>query len=172
MRRLSLDFVREPETSPVGYVLLAVGLLAAALAIFAHLGLTGQVERYKEMAASVAGPQPERKQALPGFVKSEQEAIASARQVVDHLAVPWGRLFGALEQIEEKDVALLTIAPDVQKRQIRVYAEAKNLAAMLSYHKRLEESPVFAVVSLTEHEVQIQDPQKPVRFNITATWRQ
>jgi len=171
VRPLSLDFVREPQASPVGYLLLAAGLLAAGLVLFAHLGLTGQVERYKELAASVAGPRTGQARALPVAVKSEQEALTQARQVVDHLAVPWGRLFAALEQIDEKDVALLTIAPEVQKRQIRVYAEAKNLAAMLSYHKRLEDDPVFSVVSLTEHEVQVRDPQQPVRFNITATWR-
>lgn len=172
MRPLSLDYLREPPSSPAGYGLLAAGLLAAALVVFAHLGFSRQVETYKQMAANVAGTQAGPVRALPAAVKSEQEALNNARQVVDHLAVPWGRLFGALEQIEEKDVALLTIAPNVQKRQIRIYAEAKNLAAMVSYHRRLEENPDFEMVSLTEHEVQVQDPQKPVRFNITATWRQ
>lgn len=172
MRPLSLDYLREPPSSPAGYVLLAAGLLAAVLVVLAHLQFTSQVETYKQLAANVAGPQAGPARALPASVKSEQEALNNARQVVDHLAVPWGRLFAALEQIEEKDVAVLTIAPNVQKRQIRIFAEAKNLAAMISYHKRLEDNPAFDLVSLTEHEVQVQDPQKPVRFNITATWRQ
>jgi hypothetical protein len=90
--------------------------------------------------------------------------------VVEHLTVPWDRLFGALEAIEEKQVALLSVTPNVQKRQVRIFAEAKTLADMLSYHQKLEQSPAFSEVALTEHEVQLQDPERPVRFNILATW--
>jgi type IV pilus assembly PilN-like protein len=65
---------------------------------------------------------------------------------------------------------VLAITPNVQKRQVRVHAEAKSLASMLSYQRKLEETRLFTDVVLNEHEVQVQDPEKPVRFNVTLTW--
>jgi hypothetical protein len=169
MKRLSLDFRRAPPASAAGYALLAAGLLAAGLSVAAHLELSREaasIEAEAERAALQSAP----REPLPIQGRSEKEALESARNVVEHLTVPWDRLFGAVEAIDEKQVALLSMTPNVQKRQIRIYAEAKTLADMLSYHKKLEASPAFSDVALTEHEVQIQDPEKPVRFNILATW--
>ncbi len=171
MKRLSLDFRRAPVASPAGYALLAAGLLCAGLAVAGHVGLNQELERYRDLAQAASGPGDRAgRSELPLRSKSEKEALDSARNVVEHLTVPWDRLFGALEGVQEKDVALLSITPNTQKRQVRVFAEAKNLAAMLSYHQKLEASPAFSEVALSEHEVQLQDPERPVRFNILATW--
>ena len=171
MKRLFLDFRRAPPASPAGYALLAAGLLAAGLSVAAHLDLNREaatLDAEAERAAlQGAGASQE---PLPIQGRSEKAALEHARNVVEHLTVPWDRLFGALEAIEVKQVALLSVTPNVQKRQIRIYAEAKTLADMLSYHQKLEQSPAFADVALTEHEVQLQDPERPVRFNILATW--
>lgn len=169
MKRLSLDFRRVPPAGPAGYVLLAAGLLAAGLSVAAHLELNREaasLEAESERAALHGEP----REPLPIQGRSEKEALESARNVVEHLTVPWDRLFGALETIEEKNVALLSVTPNVQKRQIRIFAEAKTLADMLAYHQKLEASPAFSEVALSEHEVQLQDPERPVRFNILATW--
>jgi hypothetical protein len=169
MKRLFLDFRRAPPASPAGYALLLFGLLAAGLSVAAHLELNREaagLEAQAERAALQGAP----REPLPFQGRSEKEALESARSVVEHLTVPWDRLFGALEAIEEKQVALLSVTPNVQKRQVRIFAEAKTLADMLSYHQKLEQSPAFSEVALTEHEVQLQDPERPVRFNILATW--
>jgi Tfp pilus assembly protein PilN len=171
MKRLFLDFRRAPPASPAGYAVLAVGLVAAGLAVASHMELKREAAQFEaeSVSAALAGER-ERPEPLPIRGRSEKEALDNAKQVVEHLTVPWDRLFGALEAIQEKQVAVLSITPNVQKRQIRVYAEAKTLAAMLAYHRALEESAAFVEVALTEHEVQLQDPEKPVRFNILATW--
>lgn len=173
MKRLFLDFRRAPPASPAGYLLLVAGLLAAGLAVAAHVELSREAASLEALAerAAVEGGSAAR-EPLPIQGRSEKEALESARNVVEHLTVPWDRLFGALEAIEEKNVALLSVTPNVQKRQIRIYAEAKALPDMLSYHQKLEQSPAFSEVALTEHEEQLQDPEKPVRFNILATWSQ
>jgi hypothetical protein len=41
---------------------------------------------------------------------------------------------------------------------------------MLDYVKRLEEQPALDAVFLQSHNLQTSDPQKPVRFVITANW--
>jgi predicted dinucleotide-binding enzyme len=171
MKRLFLDFRRTPPARPAGYLVLAAGLAAAGLAVAAHLELNREVARLDALAESaMLADERGHEEPLPIQGRSEKEALENARNVVGHLTVPWDRLFAALEAIQEKQVALLSITPNVQKRQIRIYAEAKTLADMLAYHRGLEESAAFAEVALTEHEVQLQDPEKPVRFNILATW--
>jgi hypothetical protein len=171
MRRLWLDFRRAPPASLTGYGLLAVGILAAGLVVAAQLLLHREIARYSALAARTsASDAGAARQPLPIQAKSEKEALDNARLVVEHLTVPWDRLFAALEGIQEKDVAVLAITPNVQKRQIRIFAEAKTLSAMLAYHRRLQDTHLFTDVALTEHEVQLQDPEKPVRFNLIATW--
>jgi len=96
--------------------------------------------------------------------------MAAARVVLSHLTVPWEALFRGLESVDEKDVALLSMIPDAEKQQIKLTLEAKNLNAMLSYHRKLQENPTFKEVSLGEHEIVQQDPYRPVRFSVTATW--
>jgi Tfp pilus assembly protein PilN len=96
--------------------------------------------------------------------------MAAARVVLSHLTVPWETLFRGLESVDEKDVALLSMIPDAEKQQIKLTLEAKNLNAMLSYHRKLQENPTFKEVSLGEHEIVQQDPYRPVRFSVTATW--
>ncbi|HEX6828061.1 MAG TPA: hypothetical protein VF104_03680 [Burkholderiales bacterium] len=171
MKPLALDFRRTPKASPAGYAVLAAGLLAAGLAVAAHLELGQESARLDalEERANLAG-EGARKEQLPVQGRSEKAALDNAKSVVEHLTVPWDRLFSALEAIEEKQVALLSVTPNVQKRQIRIFAEAKTLNDMLAYHRKLEETKAFADVALTEHEVQVQDPERPVRFNIIATW--
>jgi alkanesulfonate monooxygenase SsuD/methylene tetrahydromethanopterin reductase-like flavin-dependent oxidoreductase (luciferase family) len=171
MRRLFLDFRRAAPISPAGYLVLALGIVVAGVVAAAHLELNRQVERYSELAVRANAGEPEKaREPVPFQGKSEKEALDNARLVVEHLTVPWDKLFAALEGVQEGDVAVLAITPNVQKRQVRVHAEAKSLASMLSYQRKLEETRLFTDVVLNEHEVQVQDPEKPVRFNVTLTW--
>ena len=96
--------------------------------------------------------------------------IKRANEVIGQLNQPWDELFTAVETGDRKHVALLSIEPDPQKRQVKVTAEAKNLAAMLNYARSLEQQQLLTDIFLQSHQVQQQDPEKPVRFVFTATW--
>ena len=168
MRALHLDFERKARRAELGYGLIAAGALLSALVLGAQLMVYKEIDSYGEIMPAAVRARGE--SVLPRGVGSEAEAIAGARAVVTHLTGPWETLFRTLEAIEAPEVALLAIAPDTQKNKIRVYAEAKNLAAMLSYYSALEQSRAFDDVVLVEHEIQHNDPQRPVRFSITAEW--
>ena len=168
MRALHLDFERKAHGARLGYALIAIGALLSALVLGAQLMLyqqTGSDGGIVPTAARERGGS-----ALPRGVSSEAEAIEGARAVVTHLAGPWETLFRTLEAIEAPDVALLVIAPDTQKNKVRIYAEARTFTAMLSYYSAMEQSRTFDDVVLIEHEIQQNDPQRPVRFSITAAW--
>jgi len=169
MRALELDFqTRQMPAARIGHGLVFVGGLAAVLVLGAQARVSGEIERYRE--AEFEAGQAGAASALPRGVASEREAIDGARAVVAHLAGPWERLFQTLEKIREPDVALLALTPDVQKQKIRIQAEAKHFGAMLSYYRALEQSPGLRDVALVEHEIRHTDPQRPVRFTMTAAW--
>ncbi|NTV94330.1 MAG: PilN domain-containing protein, partial [Thiobacillus sp.] len=91
-------------------------------------------------------------------------------QVLNQLALPWDRLFSAVEESSGADVALLVMEPDTLKGLVRIGGEAKHLDAALAFVKQLGAHPIFTRVALQNHQVQQQDPQKPVRFSLVAAW--
>ena len=101
---------------------------------------------------------------------AQQASLAEMRRVSAALNLPWEGLFATLEALPLKDVALLGLTPDARKRLLRISAEARNLEAMLEFHQRLEDSDGLSDVSLLDHEVLVQVAERPIRFNLLATW--
>jgi hypothetical protein len=90
------------------------------------------------------------------------------------LTTPWSRLFSDLETAatEESDaVALLEIAPDRNKRNVRISGEARSLNAALDYMSRLQLASSIRYPLLENHEVRTTDRERPVHFVIVADWR-
>lgn len=111
--------------------------------------------------------------ATPAKVKPDPAYIArvkSARQVATGLATPWSQLLDALESAPQEAVALLAIEPSVAKRSIRLTAEARDASAMLTYLGELQKDRRLSSVVLVSHQVQVQAPGTPVRFQIQAGW--
>lgn len=117
------------------------------------------------------GAPPGLRRPLSNAASREQaERLAQMKSVSQQLQRPWQQLFSMLEAMPQDDVALLGLTPDARKGQVRISAEARNLEAMLQYHKRLEASEELSDVSLLNHEVLAAQPEHPVRFTLTATW--
>lgn len=98
--------------------------------------------------------------------------VKHANGVLRQLSLPWEDLFQAVESAGGKEIALLALEPDMEKRLVKISGEAKNIAAMLDYIKRLEDRSIFGTVYLQSHQVQQQNPDKPVRFALLAAWRE
>ncbi len=170
MRALSLDFEAKAGAAKLGYWLLAVGALAAALVVGAQAMLSQELARYAtptSVAQPGGGPS---KQSLARAISAESAALAGARSVVGHLSGPREKLFRTLETIDAPDVALLAITPNAHKRTLRIYGEARTFGAMLAYLSALQESRTFDDVVLVEHEILDNDPQRPLRFGLSAGW--
>jgi Tfp pilus assembly protein PilN len=170
MRRLTLDYKRETRARGAGYVLLLLGCGIMALLASHYRSVTQDLESQR---ASMQRAQIEPRETTAADTRAAKDLDArmqAAHAVMDQLSIPWDGLFRALESVDQMDVALLAVSPDAAKRQIKLSGEAKTLAAMLAYHRNLAKSPAFSQVSLTNHDVVQQDPQRPVRFSATATW--
>jgi hypothetical protein len=94
--------------------------------------------------------------------------VKHANEVLHQLGLPWESMFRAVESSGSKDVVLLALEPDMEKRVMKISGEAKNIPAMLGYVTQLGEQDMFASVYLQSHQVQLQSQDKPVRFALLA----
>lgn len=174
MRALKLDFVRRPNPHRwFGFILLAAGMVAAAYLAQAYLTRAAELESLENNYRSLQKAQ--HKQADSGTVKTAewehlQAELKAANRVITRLALPWDALFRAVEVSVDEQVALLSVEPDTEKRELRIVAEAKHLDAMLEYVRRVQTIALFKDAYVLSHQIQQQDPQKPVRFVINAQW--
>jgi Tfp pilus assembly protein PilN len=172
MRRLELDFQRKSmPVSGAGVVLLIAALLLGATLYVDYRDLAVEVDQGEAKLARLERLTGHK---APRPVKKDTDLSAAetkrAVEVMGQLTLPWDELFAAVEDAAGKDVALLAIQPDRRKGQVTIGGEAKNVTAMLDYMRRLGEEAPLKEVALLSHQIQLQDPQQPVRFNLSARW--
>ena len=171
MHKLNLDFHRKPSLSVSGMVLLTIALLLGGQLFLDTRDIKTEVElgestlsRLERLTGHKA-PSTSKKEGDPYGAE-----IKRANEVINQLAQPWDQLFAAVEGATGKDVALLAINPEKRKGSVSISGEAKNIAAMLDYLRRLNETPSLSDVVLQSHQIQQNDPQKPIHFNLSAKW--
>ncbi|MEN6587979.1 MAG: hypothetical protein ABFE02_18220 [Sulfuricella sp.] len=175
MAQLHLDYQRGARLlSWEGVLLLAVAVAALAATGVYLRSLSDEAGLWESRAEHIE--RASRRQS-PAGLDSERMAgdlaleVKRANQVLRQLSVPWNGLFQTVEDNSSKDVTLLGLEPDTEKGLVKISGEAKNIPAMLEYIKQLENRDVFGTVYLQSHHIQLQDPEKPVRFVLLAIWR-
>lgn len=166
MRRLELDFRHAQPVSPWRWVFLVCGLSALAAVLWQDAQISAQIRADRAIIGASEARLPN---AAGRNAATADPALTAARQVVAKSKQPWGELFATLEKADNKDVALLAFTPDPARGQIKIYAEARNLGAMLAYHRRLE-GGALSEVALVEHDLNQDNGSAPVRFHIAAHW--
>lgn len=169
MRAFAIDFQRRRSAHPFGWVVLLAG--AAVLAVLLHAGRGLEQEKLGQQQRLAAANA--RLATAPRSVAPDarvDSSLAAARQALEKAKLPWNELFSGLEAAHGADVALLSVAPEVARRQVRIHAEARDFAAMLAYHRQLQQQPGLAQVVLVDHVVVKDVPETPVRFQILAAW--
>lgn len=169
MTSLRLDFQRCTQPFPVaGTVLLALAIAVTVLTGGYYYRLSADstalqdsLNKFEQATGGqVTGPHPE----MLGDIKQ-------ASEVLRQLTLPWEDLFQAVESSTSPQVTLLGLEPDLEKHVVNISCEAKDIASMLSFMKRLEARQEFVAVYLQNHQIQQRDPERPVRFSLIAFWR-
>lgn len=177
MHALHLDYQRVFKPVPwLGLALLVVALVALAVTGGYSQTLNQQItyweskvehiERLSSHRALVSQPLTEQ------AVRAQRLEVEQANQVVRQLGLPWNALFNAVETSGEKSIALLSLEPDLHKGTVKISGEAKDFNALLDYVKQLSTREVFGSVMLQNHQIQKDDPEKPVRFSLLAQWKE
>lgn len=99
-----------------------------------------------------------------------KETTDRAAQALDRLSAPWGDLLEGVESAMSGDVALLSMEPDLSLQEVRLLGEARNVEAVLQFVNRIEKPAVLGVPHLESYQLQLQDPQRPVRFSLVTRW--
>lgn len=178
MTRLRIDFApasarrawhRLPPALLAGGVFGLLACIGAGLA--AQRTLTAQRERearlhhlQQRQAMQSATPAPVVANAVP----AAQAAAVNAAVV--QLNLPWRGLAEAVAAATPASVALLALEPDAKKRVLKLTAESKGGDGMIGYIGQLKEQDVFRGVTLTRHEVNEQDANRPIRFQLELQW--
>jgi len=95
---------------------------------------------------------------------------AAVNAAIAQLNLPWREVFDAIESATPKTIALLALQPDAKRNLVKGMAEAKTSDDMIGYIELLKKQEFFTAVLLTKHEVNEQDPNKPLRFQFEAQW--
>ena len=178
MKRLDIDFaapsVRQAlhRSGPRTWALLALGF---ALSIGA--GYVGGRMHFQNQAAAAQLLAQQAKASVPVVVNVPlQQAVISEPQAgavnaaVLQLNLPWRALHDAVGAATPPSIALLALEPDARKRAMRITAEAKSSDDMIAYIEVLKQQALFASVVLARHEINEQDANRPIRFQVDAEW--
>lgn len=171
MRKLQLDYIQRPmQVSAAAWLLALIAVAFAADVMHAYYTLRQKVAQDSATLARVA---PQRSGLRPGTTAGggKNESLEEARDTLLRLTTPWGQLFSALETAQSDRVALLAVEPDVKAGSVVLAAEARDYLAALAYVATLAEQRRLKNVLLIRHEIRGNDANRPVSFQVSATWR-
>jgi len=168
---LQLDFRAGTRVPPWASAVLALIALAFALELGLSYRKTREATAEAEYRLARSG-----KRGAPALDAAAQRAsaeeLAAAREAYDRLAVPWERLFRALESTASDRISLSAIEPDAKAASVLISGEAADFPAALDYVARLERSGTLRNAHLLRHELRPGDGARPVAFSISASWKE
>lgn len=176
MPRLTLDYQASPPVDRVWLATLLAAVAVLGLLLAMYVDVVYELESAIGAVNSLPTRQPKGDAAGGRDAGAAQrlrtQEIDHARRVLHEISLPWDALFEAVEGGGGKDVALLGLEPDADKARVKIVGEARNLGATLDYLRQLQHRSALRDVFLQQHQVESQDPDKPVRFTIVAGWAQ
>ena len=175
MSELRLDYQHKLSLTWAGLILLGAVLIALIFVGIYWLELRDQTNawesKYEQVHSKAAAREVAEKSVEHGTADLSLE-VKNANDVLRQMSIPWDSLFEAVESSAGGKVTLLELEPDIEKREVKINGETKDYKTLMSYIMKLEGYPVFGSVYLQNHHVQLQDPDKPVRFSLLATWQE
>lgn len=168
-RRVELDYIA-PARRPVwaGLAVLAFSLVIAAGLFARHQEAQQELARLETEGGLIL---PQRQPAKAISKERLEDETRNAEAVVRRLTLPWASLISTLEEAATREVAILQLQPDAEQRLLKVTAEARNRDAMFEYLRRLSAAKGLADVHLVSHQVQMEDPERPIQFSVQAGMR-
>ena len=174
--KLNLEFIQTPLYSLSRFSWVSLLMLMAGLgaAVYTWQIYQTEQEAYATLELKLYQLNQHHPKKLPVkqvVVAITPEKLKQLQETVNTLAIPWGDLFLAIEQSDQKDVALLGFEPSSQKQQVILRGEAKSLQAVLDYIQQLQKQAVLSSVYLQNHSIDEANISKPVSFTIFANWK-
>jgi Tfp pilus assembly protein PilN len=178
MKSMNIDFAPRSlrralfHTHPALLALAGVGLLLCVGAALGGWTLAEQRQererQLRHLRERVAAMSARPVEAARTVIPPEQAAFVNG--AVMQLNLPWRELQDAVAAATPRGVALVAMEPDPRKQVLKITAETKTSDEMVAYVAELKQQESFSGVILTRHEINDQDPNRPLRFQLEATW--
>lgn len=173
MQALDINLLRPQRTPrPLAWWLLLAGVLGLAVV------LLDAWSAQQELQAAQA--QLERRQRLdrqPGPARPSASSLAlSAEQVragqrlEAALERPWGALLADLETLPGDRVSLLSLELQADGQRLRLVGEARQMADVVAYVRRLRALPGTRRATLATHELRQEGSVSLLRFTVESQW--
>lgn len=174
MRSLKLKFpYAGQQARRVDYILLGLGILVL-IACFYQLKLAMEETAYWEARVNRFEQQQQHRKTprtpLARITQETQQEIKLATEVLQQINLPWEPLFDSLEYAVSKEIALLSVQPNVANRVIRISGEARNLVALTDFVEAMEREEIFENAHLLTYKVKQENPYRPIAFSLTTSW--
>jgi Tfp pilus assembly protein PilN len=178
MNKLDIDFAPPGlqrtlhRTGSLAWVLLTVALLLALAAGFLGMRLLAQqrADRDQLNAVRTRANVPQVVAVAVRATPISDLQAGAVNSAILQLNLPWRALHDAVGAATPANVALLALEPDARRRSLKITAETKTSDAMIAYIEALKEQELFTGVTLTRHEINELDPNRPIRFQLDAEW--
>jgi hypothetical protein len=105
-----------------------------------------------------------------GTSQEVRKEIKNANVILERINFPWEALFDSIENATSKDIALLSLLPNVSKQSLRIGGEARNMSVLLDFVKAMEHETIFVNTHLLNYKIKKGSSQQPVLFQITTSW--
>lgn len=164
---LIIDFRARRRVSPLGLFILAVGASLLLAAIFLQRDMDDEITRLEYDIAKAKS-----RLSSPALNSADLDGIDAeyANEVFERLNLSWHDLFASVERVGGDDATLLGLRPEPAKRRVVINGEARDLASVLQYADALETTDFLHSVRLQQHDVDLRNPDRPVRFTLYAEW--
>lgn len=174
MRALQLDYrSRHGLRHFFGFMLLALGLGLALMMASYFSSLRQQSSQVQSMLDDIDSRIHAKSKLNDSSTMPPQkldEVMKFSNRTIRQLNLPWSVLFSQLEKAKTEGVALLSVEPNTNSTAIKVVGEAKTYETMLKYVRNLSAQGVLQGVYLMDHKMDEQNPDKPIRFSLEASW--
>lgn len=172
MRALDIDLLRSrPSVPPLAWLLLIAGVLGLAVVLLDAAAAREelqtaqeQLERRQRIDRAALPARPARAVALSA------EQLRAGERLEAALDRPWGPLLGDLETLADDRVALLGLEVQADGQRLRLIGEARQMADVVAYVRRLRALPATRRAGLSAHESRLDGAVPLVRFTVDAQW--
>jgi Tfp pilus assembly protein PilN len=171
MNPLGLNFVeRRRYVSPLGWLLLAGGAALAVVLAFDLRDAQTELERVQLQQARLSRPVATAR-AKSASKPAAREDVKLIERVASKLQLPWDAVLDEIDQLEDPAVAILGVEAQGQAHSLRLTGEAREMADVVAYVRRLRKSPSIESANLSHHEEKQAGAVKVIRFSLDANWR-
>lgn len=151
-------------------------LVLIAVALAAYAALSNQLSQLQARYDEVTQTTQKQARQSQGSLRTPQASagLTRAKEVVEDLNRPWDGMFAMIESSMPTELTLIDIAPSAHTGEIRISGLARQYDAILDFVDALNAQAYTGKTSnaayLMSHQVMEQDPERKIRFDISAVW--